>query len=88
MVVDAFSSETNYTVWNDVSNNLGKLALLLQNTECSDSFKTFLRQLFKPIADKIGWDAKEGEGDEFVIGIFTQHWWFQGLCVEHLVSTN
>ena len=62
MIVDAFVTETNYTVWNDVSSNLGKLASILQYTDCGASFKKFLRQLYKPIADKIGWDPKEDEG--------------------------
>ena len=62
MIVDSFVNEINYTVWNDVTSNLGKLALLLQHTEFSDSFKAFLRKLYKPVADKIGWDPKDGEG--------------------------
>ncbi|XP_028392975.1 puromycin-sensitive aminopeptidase-like [Dendronephthya gigantea] len=61
-VVDAFTNEPNYTVWNDVSTNLGKLATLLQYTEFNDSFKSFLRQLYKPVADILGWEPKADEG--------------------------
>jgi puromycin-sensitive aminopeptidase len=62
-VVDAFANEPNYTVWNDVSTNLEKLALLLQYTDSCESFKSFLRQLYKPVADRVGWEPKEGESE-------------------------
>lgn len=64
-VVDAFTNEVNYTVWNDVSTNLGKVALLLQNTDYSVSFKLFLQQLYKPVADNLGWEHKEGESKSY-----------------------
>jgi len=65
-VAEAFSSETNYTVWNDLSSNLSSLSHLLQYTSFHDSFKAFLRQLFSPVLATVGWDAKNGEG--------TAHW--------------
>ena len=61
-MVDAFTNEPNYTVWNDVSTNLGKLALLLQYSDFSESFVSFLQQLYKPVAERLGWEPKEGEG--------------------------
>jgi len=65
-VAEAFSSETNYTVWNDLSSNLSSLSHLLQYTSFHDSFKAFLRHLFSPVLATVGWDAKDGEG--------TAHW--------------
>ena len=61
-VVEAFSTESNYTVWSDLSSNLVSLSLLLQYTAFHDSFKAFLRQLYSPVMDSVGWDAKDGEG--------------------------
>ena len=61
-VVEAFSSEINYTVWNDLSSNLTALSLLLQYTSFHDGFKAFLRQLYSPVLASVGWDAKDGEG--------------------------
>jgi len=60
--VEAFSSESNYTVWSDLSSNLFSLSLLLQYTSFHDNFKAFLRQLYSPVMDTVGWDAKDGEG--------------------------
>jgi len=61
-VVEAFSSESNYTVWSDLSSNLSSLSLLLQYTSFHDNFKSFLRQLYSPVMATVGWDAKDGEG--------------------------
>jgi len=61
-VVEAFSSETNYTVWSDMSSNLASLSFLLQYTSFYDNFKSFVRQLYSPVMATVGWDAKDGEG--------------------------
>jgi len=61
-VAEAFSSETNYTVWNDVATNLSSLSCLLQYTSFHDNFKAFMRQLYSPVLATVGWDAKDGEG--------------------------
>lgn len=61
-VAQAFSTETNYTVWSDLSGNLSVLSVLLQYTDYHDDFKAFLRKLFTPISEKLGWDPIEGEG--------------------------
>lgn len=62
-VVEAFSSEKNFTVWHDLSTNLSSLSLLLQYTSFHDNFKAFLRQLYSPVMASVGWDAKDGEGN-------------------------
>jgi len=61
-VAEAFSNETNYTVWNDLSTNLSSLSRLLQYTSFHDSFKAFQRHLYSPVMATVGWDAKDGEG--------------------------
>jgi len=61
-VVEAFCTETNFTVWSDLSSNLTSLSLLLQYTSFHDNFKAFLRQLYSPVLATVGWDAQDGEG--------------------------
>lgn len=61
-VVGAFINEDNYTVWSDLSSNLGQISILLQNTDGYNDFKAFNKRLFKPVAQSLGWDSKEGEG--------------------------
>ena len=61
-VVEAFRSETNFTVWNDLITNMGGIGLILQYSDCYPSFKAFCIELYEPIGNKLGWDAAEGEG--------------------------
>ena len=35
--------------------------MLLQYSDFSESFKSFLRQLYKPVSNRLGWEPKEGE---------------------------
>ena len=60
--VEAFVNEDNFTVWSDLSVNLATLSILLQYTDCHDSFRAFCVKLFEPVAAKLGWSSKEGEG--------------------------
>ena len=60
-LAEAFQNETNYTVWNDLSMNLGTPLLLSQYTDYYDAAKAFICKLFSPIGKKLGWDAKDGE---------------------------
>ena len=66
-VAQAFESETNYTVWSDLSTNLSMLSILLQYTDFNDNFKTYLRKLFGPVSQRLGWDAKDGEGESWLL---------------------
>ena len=59
----AFVNEENYTVWSDLSANLGSVDRLLQGLDCHCDYQTFIRQLFTPIGTKLGWEAKEGESE-------------------------
>jgi puromycin-sensitive aminopeptidase len=59
---EAFSAETNFTVWCDLSSNLGGVGYLYSTTDFSDNFRAFIRHLFTPIMAVVGWDAKPGEG--------------------------
>ncbi|XP_055910052.1 puromycin-sensitive aminopeptidase [Eupeodes corollae] len=60
-LIDSYRNETNYTVWTAISNSLCNLQLLVSHTELADNFNRFGVQLYKPVAERLGWDAKEGE---------------------------
>ncbi|XP_071792153.1 puromycin-sensitive aminopeptidase-like [Asterias amurensis] len=61
-VMEAFSNETNYTVWTELATNLGTLSKLLTNTDFGQLFKEFVKTLFTDIYQKLGWTPKDDEG--------------------------
>ena len=67
-MLSGFSSETNYTVWNDVISNLSKLSVLLQYTPSDKLFKAFCIKLLTAVYENVGWEKQEGEGKN--MGIF------------------
>lgn len=63
-LMEAFVNEPNYTVWSDLSCNLGVLSSLLSHTDFHEEIQEFIRDLFTPIGLKLGWDSKPGEGEK------------------------
>lgn len=63
-LMEAFVNEPNYTVWSDLSCNLGVLSSLLSHTDFHEEIQEFIRDLFTPIGLKLGWDNKPGEGEK------------------------
>jgi len=61
-VAEAFSNETDFTVWSDLSANLGGLSILYQTTDFNDNFKAYTRKLFTPVMGLVGWEPKADEG--------------------------
>ncbi|XP_063740156.1 puromycin-sensitive aminopeptidase isoform X2 [Eleginops maclovinus] len=61
-LMEAFVNEPNYTVWSDLSCNLGVLSSLLSHTDFHEEIQEFIRDLFTPIGLELGWDCKAGEG--------------------------
>lgn len=61
-VVTGFSSEDNYTVWNDIIANLSKVGTLLQYTPSDLEFRRFCVNLLTPIGEKVGWEKEKDEG--------------------------
>lgn len=59
--MEAFSEETNFTVWVSISNCLSKISIILSHTDLEKQWKYFCRKLFKGVATRLGWDAKPGE---------------------------
>ncbi len=60
-LMDAFSNEDNYTVWNSINACLGKLDILLSHTELQSLFRAYGRQLFAKTYCRLGWDPIKGE---------------------------
>ena len=62
-LMEAFVNEPNYTVWSDLSCNLGVLSSLLSHTDFHEDIQELIRDLFTPIGLKLGWDSRPGEGE-------------------------
>lgn len=60
-LIDAYRNETNYTVWSSITNSLIKLQTLLSHTTVDQQFNEYGIRLYKPVADRLGWDCKAGE---------------------------
>ncbi|XP_022199071.2 puromycin-sensitive aminopeptidase isoform X2 [Nilaparvata lugens] len=60
-LIQAMTHEDNFTVWSAISDCLGKVKVLIENTDFEDAFYTYGQKLFKEIAKKLGWEPKAGE---------------------------
>jgi len=60
-LLKGYTSETNYTVWNDIDSNLGSLSILMQNTDSFEQYRQFILKLYKPIVDLLGWEPQPSE---------------------------
>lgn len=79
-VIDAYRNETNYTVWSSITNSLAKLQLLLSNTDYDNEFNSFGCRLYKPIAERLDWNAKPNESHLDTL--------LRSLVLNRLVSFN
>lgn len=59
--MEAFSEETNFTVWVSIVNCLSKISIILSQTDLVKQWKYFCRKLLKGVVTRLGWDAKPGE---------------------------
>lgn len=58
----SFREETEYVVWLEIAGQMQKISgLLAENSEVYEEFKRFGRELFTSIAQKVGWQKREGE---------------------------
>ena len=58
----AYGSETDASVWGDLSSNLRDIEVLLAGEPVLDSYQTFARNIFQRAVQRVGWHAKKGEG--------------------------
>lgn len=61
-VAEGYVNEKDFTVWSDLSVNLSTIANMIQYTDAEGAYKEYAKSLFGPIAKKLGWDGKPGEG--------------------------
>ncbi len=61
-LAQAYSDETDASVWGDLSSNLRDLEVLLTGGPVFQRFQAFACSVFEPAAQRVGWEAKSGEG--------------------------
>ena len=57
----SYKNEDNYTVWLEMAIGLGRLEQLLPEYNLEGDFPRLVRELFSPLAERLGWDPKAGE---------------------------
>ena len=61
-LAEAYGNETDASVWGDLSSNLRDLEVLLTGRPVFQHYQAFARSVFRPAADRVGWEARSGEG--------------------------
>ena len=61
-LAQAYGNETDASVWGDISSNLRDIEVLLNGQPEFERYRAFARAIFKPAANRIGWEAQAGEG--------------------------
>ena len=61
-LAEGYRDETDASVWRDLAGNLGDLDTLLSDEPCYPAFKLLCQGLFSPLAARMGWEAKPGDG--------------------------
>ena len=61
-LVGAYKSETDATVWTDLSTNLRELEVLLADHPSLDQLRAFNKTVYEDIASRLGWEESSGEG--------------------------
>jgi len=59
----SYTNEVDYTVWLDLSSNLGHFSSVWSGEPNYQHVKDFVRRIFTPIFTKLGWDPIQGESD-------------------------
>ena len=62
-LLQSFSQETNYTVWENLATNLSAIDHLLSYTDFYDTFKLYGENLFLHTVLRLGWEAIESESE-------------------------
>ena len=61
-LAQAYTNETNPSVWEDISVNLGGLNSLLSDESYYGEFRDLARGIFQPIGARVGWEPGPDEG--------------------------
>lgn len=60
-IIDSYRNETNFTVWNAITNSIVKLQTILSQTNLNEHFNKYGQNLYSPICKRLGWDLIKGE---------------------------
>ena len=58
----AYENEDDASVWSDLATNLRDVETLIASQPYHEAFRSFARDLLRPAAQRIGWEARPGEG--------------------------
>lgn len=61
VLTQSFENEVNFITWAEIASNLLAIKNLVFKEDFYEEYKTFCRNLFSPIAQKLGWNKKSGE---------------------------
>jgi len=61
-VAAVYQNEDDASVWSDLASNLRDVENLIADEPYYQAYRSFARDLFRPAAARIGWDARPGEG--------------------------
>ena len=61
-LAQAYSNETDASVWGDLSSNLRDIEVLLTGQPDFQRYQDYARAIFRPAAQRIGWESRPGEG--------------------------
>lgn len=64
-LLSGFKDETEYIVWTEVAQRIAnmKAAWLFEPKDQNEGLKKFQRELFSPLAHRVGWDIKKEDND-------------------------
>lgn len=57
-----FKDETEFIVWSEIAGGISKIGNIISNESFKDLFDKYAISLFSPLAQKMGWEHKSGEG--------------------------
>ena len=61
-LAQAYQNEDDASVWSDLASNLREIENLVADEPYRTSYQAFARDLFHPVAQRVGWEARTGEG--------------------------
>ena len=74
-LISKFQNETDTHIWMAIIKNLHLLSKCLLESSSFEKFKAFLKQLFKNVTSRIGFEPQSGEG-KLMYQIITGIMWF------------
>lgn len=60
-MLQAFTTETDYTVWSAMHNCIARMNQLLSQQDYHKNYAAFVRKIFADISSKLGWAPEKGE---------------------------